>query len=463
VSLVDDGPDKETRAVMSKVSLFVLAVHLAAWAGAGCRPASDDGGGTGGASATGGSTSSGGAGGTGGRGPGGTGAGGSVMTGGAGGTTGGAASTGGAGGQGGATGGTGAGPDAAGQPDAAGGADAAPADAAPVPAGNPYVYVGSGFTGRDIQIFQLDLASGALAKKGTTAAGNPTYIAFHPNRRFLYAVDETGNRVTAFAINAQSGLLTQLNGQSSGGDGPAHLSVHRSGKWVLVANYNDGRIAVLPIDAQGMLGAAVDVQRPVTQHAHMITDDPTGAFVFVSATSPPNRVLQYRIDQAGKLTPNTPPFAEAAGQSPRHIAITGGPFAYAVGESGGSVVTFAYDPTKGLLSSARSMAVAGDGTHIAIEPAGRWLYASFRGGNRLVGFEAQDDGGLTRVAEVSAGLSRPWDFAIEPSGQYLLVANDGNDSVRVFRINRQSGALTPAGAGAQAPEPHFVGAVVPAP
>jgi 6-phosphogluconolactonase len=459
--------------VMRKFALFVLVAG--AWAGAGCSPSSD-GGGAGGAPAQGG------AGGAGGRGTGGGGAGGTPGTGGgggvggtAGGGTGGAAgggSGGGSGGQGGGgsggqggggAGGSGAGAagDAGREPDAA--ADGPAADAPPAPAGNPFVYVGSGFSGRDIQIFQLDLATGALARKGTTAAGNPTYVAFHPSRRFLFAVDETGNRVSGFAINAQTGLLTALNGQSSGGDGPAHLSVHRSGKWLLVAHYNDGRVAVLPIDAQGMLGAAVDTQRPVAQHAHMITDDPTGRFVFVPATSPPNRVLQYRIDQAGKLTPNDPPFAEAAGQSPRHIVIPGGLHAYAVGESGGSVITFNYDPDRGVLSGARAMAIAADGTHIVVHPGGRLLYASFRGGSRLVGFSMADDGTLARVADLTAGLSRPWDFAIEPGGQYLLVANDGNDSVRVFRINAQTGALTAAGAGAQAPEPHFVGALVPAP
>src|SRR4029434_7965667 len=98
-----------------------------------------------------------------------------------------------------------------------------------------FVYVGSFEGGSQISTFDLDLNTGALARRGAgTAAGNsPTYLALHPSGRFLYANNEVENgRVVAFSINATDGALTRLNDQSSGGGGPAHISVHSGGKWV---------------------------------------------------------------------------------------------------------------------------------------------------------------------------------------------------------------------------------------
>jgi 6-phosphogluconolactonase len=128
-----------------------------------------------------------------------------------------------------------------------------------------FAYVGT-YTnhGEGIYLFQMDPKTGALTKVKTfTRISNPSWIAIHPNKKYLYAGNEDftpNDTVTAFSLNASNGDLTKLNVVSAQGSGPAHLSVHPSGNFVLVANYGSGNVAVLPILANGALGAAVDVQ-----------------------------------------------------------------------------------------------------------------------------------------------------------------------------------------------------------
>src|SRR5262249_36122166 len=126
------------------------------------------------------------------------------------------------------------------------------------------VYVGAyaNGPGRGIALFELDHASGALTSKGLAASSiNPSFLAIHPSKKFLYAVNEIDNfggkksgGVSAFAIDQETGKLTPLNQQSSGGDGPCHISIDRAGKTALVANYGGGSVEALPIDESGRLG-----------------------------------------------------------------------------------------------------------------------------------------------------------------------------------------------------------------
>ena len=105
------------------------------------------------------------------------------------------------------------------------------------------------------------MATGSLTKVGLAAeSDHPGFLAIHPNHRYLYAVNEipeyNGQRsgsVSAFTIDHQTGKLTLLNKVPSGGSGPTHLAVDKTGKYVLVANYVAGSVALLPIHADGRL------------------------------------------------------------------------------------------------------------------------------------------------------------------------------------------------------------------
>ena len=113
-------------------------------------------------------------------------------------------------------------------------------------------YVGT-YTGNGegIYLFQMSPRSGELSMvKLAAKASNPSWISLSPSGHFLYSVNEDSpGMVSAYAINRTTGDLRLLNSVSSGGEGPAHLSVDGSGKYVFVANYGDGSIEVLPISA----------------------------------------------------------------------------------------------------------------------------------------------------------------------------------------------------------------------
>jgi 6-phosphogluconolactonase len=355
-------------------------------------------------------------------------------------------------------------PDAGGTPPK----DAGVPDQGTPVAGNPFVYVGTGFTGTTIRIFQLDIGSGALSPKGmATSNSAPTYMAFHPTRKFAYALSESDpGSVVAFAVDGATGGLTRLNQAPSGGNGPAHISVHQSGKWLFAANYNSGHIAVLPIDAAGKLAAAVDVQQPVKTTAHNLRPDPAGKYVFLStpgATPGDDKVFQYKFNEAtGKLTANNPPSITGMGQGPRHLDFApNAKNAYAIGETGGGLLSYDYDASTGLLSNPMVASIGGSqGAHVQVHPSGKFVWACDRSPGILAGFSIDASGRPKLIEKITAGLASPWDFAVEPTGKYLLVANDGG-GVKVFTIDEQTGKLTAAGNGVAGGGPHFVGVMYP--
>jgi 6-phosphogluconolactonase len=332
------------------------------------------------------------------------------------------------------------------------GVDAAPASAV-------YVYAGSSGDVQ-IRIFQLDMATGRLTARGMAATDpSPDYLAFHPNKNYLYALsEETPGRVVAFYINPANGSLTRLNDRSSGGDGPAHISVHKSGRWLLSSNYQTGEAAALPIMMDGRLGPPVQPVRAGT-FAHMIVDDgQSGSFVFVPSKGD-NRVLQFRFDEmTGVLQPNMPAFIAQAG-APRHMVFhRNGRAAYLLTEAGRSIISYRYDAQTGLLSDPATITAGpmGDGAHIVLHPTKDLLYACVRFYDSVAVFGIDAEGHATAPRHFRDQVARPWDLAIDPTGTFMVVANNDTASIMVLRID-ETGALSFVDRAAVAPRPRFVG------
>ena len=339
------------------------------------------------------------------------------------------------------------------------------------------VYFGtySGPKSKGVYVSRLDAASGTLSPPELAIEStSPSFVAVHPTRDFLYAVNEVGKfegkasgSVSAFSINRQTGKLTALNQQPSEGGGPAHLTVDKSGRDVLVANYGGGSVAVLPIDADGKLkpasafvqhtGSSVNPQRQKEPHAHSINVDPANRFAYVSDLGL-DKVLIYRFDAGkGSLAPNDPPFAAVqAGSGPRHFAIhPKGRFAYVINELNCTVTAFSRDPERGGLTSLQTISTLPAGQEVLpaystaellVHPSGRFLYGSNRGHDSIVVFAIDEGSGrLMYVENQPTRGSTPRGFGIDPTGAYLLAANQKSDSVVVFRIDQQTGRLTPTG------------------
>ena len=345
--------------------------------------------------------------------------------------------------------------DTAASPDTTVAPDTAPAG------GNPFVYVGSELA-TEIRIFQLDLATGALTAKGSAPSGtSPDYLAFHPSGKFLYALNEVNpGRIVAFSVDRATGMLTRLNDVSSGGNGPAHISMHRSGKWLLSSNYDSGHVAALQIMDDGRLGAPV-APRVAGALAHMILDDGvSGKFVFVPSKGD-NRILQFKFDEAtGRLEPNTPPFVAQEG-APRHMVFhRSGKTAYLLTEAGRTVVSYKYDPATGLLSDGVPLpaSATGNGAHILLHPTKELLYVCLRFFDSVTVLDLDAGGRAQNPRHFHQQISTPWDMTFAGAGKYLLVANNASATVKVLRVDEGTGAVSLVGNGASVPaRVRFVG------
>jgi len=336
------------------------------------------------------------------------------------------------------------------------------------------LYVGTytdGGRSEGIYLVRMDRRSGHLRRVGSVAAGaNPSFLAIHPNRRVLYAVNEleqyngrpTG-AVSAFAIAKDTGALTPLNEQPSEGGAPCYVSLDRSGRVVLVANYVGGNIALLPLGANGALGPAAQVvqhtgtgpngERQEAPHAHCILADPSNRFV-LAADLGADRVFVYRLDVEGKSLRHVEggDAVMSPGAGPRHIAFHPTlPLVFVANELDSTVATLRFDAERGTLSpvDTRSTVPAGwTGTNypadIHVASSGRTLYVSNRGCNSIAVFSvAESTGALVLDQVVSTEGDWPRNFSLDPTGRWLLAANQRSDSVVVFGRDPDNGRLTP--------------------
>jgi 6-phosphogluconolactonase len=324
------------------------------------------------------------------------------------------------------------------------------------------LYVGT-YT-ESIYLVRMNRRSGKLWQVGAVDAGpNPSFVTIHPNGRVLYAVNETEQgAVCAFAIDRGTGALTRLNQQPSQGGAPCYVSVDRSGRAVLVANYTGGNVALLPIQPDGALAPAHVVQhtgkgpnaeRQEAPHAHCILPDPSNRFV-LAADLGADRVFVYRLDLDGKSLGHVEggDAVMAPGAGPRHIAFHPTlPLVFVANELDSTVATLRFDSTRGTLSllDARSTLPARwTGTNypadIHVASSGRTVYASNRGHNSIAVFSvAESTGALALEQVVSTEGDWPRNFSLHPTGRWLLVANQRSDSVVVFGRDPKNGRLTP--------------------
>ena len=332
------------------------------------------------------------------------------------------------------------------------------------------LYVGTytaGTRSGGIYLLRMDRRTGNLQRIGSVDAGpNPSFLAIHPNRRMLYAVNELEQGgVSAFAIARDSGALTRLNEQPSQGGAPCYVSVDRSGSVVLVANYGAGSIALLPVGANGALdpaaqavqhtGKGPNAERQAAPHAHCILADPSNRFV-LAADLGADRVFVYGLDLDGKSLRHVEggDAVMRPGAGPRHVAFHPTlPLVFVANELDSTVATLRFDAGRGTLSlvEARSTIPAGwTGTNypadIHVASSGRTLYVSNRGHNSIAVFSvaaSTGEGALVLDQTISTEGDWPRNFSLDPTGRWLLVANQRSDSVVVLGRDPDNGSLTP--------------------
>ncbi len=347
-----------------------------------------------------------------------------------------------------------------------------------------WVYIGTNSkASKGIYKSEFDPQTGKLGEPAVVAELRmPSFIAIHPNKKFLYAVSEIdmldgkkGGGVVGFAIDPATGALTKLNQQSSVGAGPCHLIVDKAGKNVIVANYGGGSCACLPIDADGKLKPASDfhqhagkvaLKRQGGPHGHSANVSPDGKFVFVADLGL-DQIKVYKLDaDNGKLIPNDPPFySTAAGAGPRHFAFhPNGKMAFIVNEIGMTLESMDYDAEKGVLTKKQVISTlpAGESqtadykfstAEVVVHPSGKFVYNSNRTHDTIAAYSLDDKGTMTSVGHQGDQVKIPRNFNIDPSGKWMLVANQNGASIVIFEIDQTTGMLSKVKSSVKVPSP----------
>ncbi|MCO8123498.1 lactonase family protein [Stieleria sp. TO1_6] len=335
--------------------------------------------------------------------------------------------------------------------------------------------------GRGIHLFEVDRETGAMTTAGVYEMGtSPSCLVLSSDGTRLYSSNETDRTgkggkegtVSAFSVDTSNGQLTLLNTVSSGGDGPTYVSIHPGKRFLFVANYFGGSIAVLPILADGRLGTATDIKNDDGQigptkathapagsfafsghdrtHAHMIQSDPSGRFVLHVDLGLDKLFVWQFDDQTGKLAANDPPHVSLPpGDGPRHFHFhPNGQWLYSIQEEGSTIALFDYDTNSGHLTERQTISSLPHGfagsnfcSEILVSGDGKFVYAGNRLHDSIGIFAVGNDGTLTPVGNEWTRGNYPRSFNFDPTGQFLYSCNQRADNITVFKVNQTTGAL----------------------
>jgi 6-phosphogluconolactonase len=302
----------------------------------------------------------------------------------------------------------------------------------------------------------------------------PAYFIISPDGKRLYTCNsDPGSSVSAYAIDPATAKLTLLNQKPSGGGDPSYVSLDPSGRYLMVANYLGGSVAVFALLPDGSIGertafdqyvgASLDPRDPKHAHAHSIHFDPSKRFAIVADLGL-DKLFVYRLDpKTGALQPNDPPsISVAPGSGPRHTTFDPkGRYVYAINQTANSITCFSWDSNRGVLKPFETISTLPEGfkgentgAEILMHPSGKFLYATNRGNNSVAVFSVRaDTGRLTPIQYISTQGKTPRNADFDPTGKWLLVTNQDSNSAVVFRIDRSTGRLTENGDPVPVPAP----------
>jgi 6-phosphogluconolactonase len=343
-----------------------------------------------------------------------------------------------------------------------------------------YLFIGT-YTGtgsKGIYVYRFNASTGkATWVSNTDSVVNPSYLAIAPGGKYVYACTETrtvnAGGVSAFAFDAKTGKLSLVNKQSSGGDNPAYVAVHKSGKWVVAGNYSGGSLAAFPVNKDGSLqpytqliqhqGTGINKERQEKAHVHATVFSPAQDYLFTPDLGI-DKVMIYRFSATASkpLTPAAQPFAAATpGSGPRHFTFhPNKKWAYLIEEMAGAVSAYQYNAGKlkelqRIYTHPDTLTSQPGSADIHVSPDGRFLYASNRGKENNIAIFKIDgkNGKLTSVGYQSTMGAIPRNFCIDPTGNFLLAANQESNNIVIFKRDKTTGLLTYTGEQLSIPKP----------
>jgi len=342
-----------------------------------------------------------------------------------------------------------------------------------------YLFIGTYTSGtsQGIYVYRFNDANGDARPVDSIASKNPSYLAISPIGRYIYAVNENGNNqegeVSAYLFDKQSGKLSFLNKQLTGGTDPCYVSESRDSKWLMVANYSSGVISALPVNVDGTIAPAAEIiqfagrgpdsARQEKAHAHSAIFSPDEHYLLCADLGADKEMI-YRFNSALKQPLSATKdsgISVEPGAGPRHIAFHPQKSnVYLVEELTGTVDAFHF--TNGTLRPFQHISTHPEdykgvkgSADIHITPNGKFLYASNRGdANTIAIYSIDETTGKLRLKGFQPVLGKhPRNFIIDPGGRFLLVANRDTDNIVVFRIDQQTGLLKDTGKQILVPNP----------
>lgn len=326
------------------------------------------------------------------------------------------------------------------------------------------VYIGTGSKdSKGIYRASFNTDNGKLGKPTVAAEiGNPGFLAMNAEQTHLYAVSRTNEPVVAAYAIGKKGELTEVSTAAIGDGGSAHVSVHRSGDFLLTAQYGGGSTAVFPIGDDGAVqersqlfehegGSKVVGRRQDSPHPHWTGYSPDGGYAFVPDLGTDN-IHIYKVN-GNKLTPHGTA-ASVPGGGPRHMRFsTDGRFIFLLNELSLSVTTFAYDAAAGTAKRLSTTPALSDATkanerfnsasEILVHPNGKFVYSGNRGNDSVTVYQANPQSGELTVVEVEPIRgSWPRNINLDPTGKWLLAAGAHSNTIAVFAIDQDTGELT---------------------
>ena len=343
------------------------------------------------------------------------------------------------------------------------------------------VFIGTYTNGDSEGIYscRFDSESGALDSYRLAAkTDSPSFLALHPNERFLYAVNETqefegekSGSVTAFEItDVRDGGLKKLNTVSAHGAAPCHLAITPRGNAVITANYYGGTVCVLVINEDGSLGktlntirhqgSSINKARQEAPHPHAVSIDPAGRFAFIADLGL-DQIIKYELDPSGRLSERKGSTKIAPGSGPRHFAFhPNGKFAYVINELTRTVTAFNYASESGTLNEIQTISTVPEGwkrgstAELFAHPNGKFLYGSNRGHDSIACYKIDGSSGMLTLTDIEkTGGRSPRNFSLDPEGKFIIAANRASGDLHVFSIDQETGALQPGIGRIEMPAP----------
>ncbi|MGP8246653.1 MAG: lactonase family protein [Bryobacteraceae bacterium] len=319
---------------------------------------------------------------------------------------------------------------------------------------------------KGIYVYRFQPGSGRLTPRGLAAAtSNPTFLAADKTHQHVYAVNEDAEgAVSAFAIDPASGKLRLLGRVSSRGNGPCHLALDGTGRWLAVANYGSGSFTVLAVKEDGSLGESAAFEqhagsgpnraRQQGPHAHCVLFSADNRYLLVADLGL-DRVMVYRFNAAtGAVALNDPPFGSVPpGAGARHLLFhPNGRYLYTIDEMASAVTSFRWDAARGALEPLQTVSTlppdfhgASTAAELAIGIGGTRLYASNRGSDTIALFAIDPERfTLTPMENAPALVKTPRHFTLDPTGKYLLAEGQDSDNIAIFKLNPHTGQMVPA-------------------